>query len=332
MNKSKSTQIAFLIMGIFLVEIMGLIQAVFSQQAIKYHLETQIENVSETLLNQFVISYSLREEKQKKVNDLNKETFDNGLIMLYKSFSELANAKKNVSREFRKESYISGEELYQVDIFPNFGALSKRYGQRLGVDMSKVKDFKILSYETRDNGRLVMDKHVLMGISKDRKWIIRIEIDQSKIQKKLDETNQKMAGLFNYDYYFTEKTGNFYVFTATGKIVYQGGLEKNADYFSGLELATGQSVIDRIRQEKDSYQRVIYKKGKTINHSFVRSIYDVEKNLYYVFEVDEKQVLGHLQNKIKQIWTIGLSLLLITFVILYGFWYYSKQNEKECLH
>lgn len=331
MNKGKSTKIAFLIMGMFLVEIMGLIQAVFSQQVIKYHLETQIENVSETLLNQFVVSYSLREEKQAKVNELNKETFDNGLIMLYKSFSELANIKKDFSKDFKKESYVSNEQLYQIDIVPNSGALSKHYGQRMGLDMSKVKDYKILSYETRDNDRLVVDKHVLMGLSKDRKWIIRIEIDQSKIQKKLDETNQKMAGLFNYDYYFTDKTGNFYVFTANGKTVYQGGLEKNADYFNGLELATSQSVLDLIRQEKDLYQRVIYKKGKTINHSLVRSIYDEEKNLYYVFEVDEKQVLGHVQAKIKQIWMIGLSLLLFTFLILYGYWNHSKRNEKECL-
>ncbi len=331
MNKGKSTKIAFLIMGMFLVEIMGLIQAIFSQQVIKYHLETQIENVSETLLNQFVVSYSLREEKQAKVNELNKETFDNGLIMLYKSFSELSNVKKDFSKDFKKESYVSNEQLYRIDILPNYGAFSKLYGQRMGIDMSKVKDYKILSYETRDNDRLIMNKRILMGLSKDRKWIIRIEIDQSKIQKKLDETNQKMAGLFNYDYYFTDKTGNFYVFTANGKTVYQGGLEKNADYFNGLELATRQSVLDLIRQEKDLYQRVIYKKGKTVKHSFVRSIYDEEKNLYYVFEVDEKQVLGQIEAKIKQIWVMGLSLLLFTFLILYVFWNYSRRNEKECL-
>jgi hypothetical protein len=331
MNKGKSAQIAFLIMGMFLVEIMGLIQAVFSQQVIKYHLEMQIENASETLLNQFMVSYSLREEKQAKINDLNKETFDDGLIMLYKSFSELANVKKDISKEFKKESYVSVEQLYQIDILPNSGEFSKHYGQRMGVDMSTIKDYKILSYETRDNDRLVMNKHVLMGFSKDRKWIIRIEIDQSKIQKKLDETNQKMAGLFNYDYYFTEKTGNFYVFTANGKTVYQGGLEKNADYFNGLELATSHSVLDLIRQEKDLYQRVIYKKGKTIKHSLVRSIYDEEKSLYYVFEVDEKQALGHVETKIKQIWMMGLSLLLLTFLILYSLWNYSKKNEKEYL-
>jgi hypothetical protein len=331
MNRGKSTQIAFLIMGIFLVEIMGLIQAVFSQQVIKYHLEAQIETVSETLLNQFVVSYSLREEKQKMVSDLNKKTFDNGLIMLYKSFSELANVEKNYSKEFRKESYISSEQLYQVDILPNSGMFSKRYARRMGVDMNTIKDYKILSYETRDNNRLLMDKHVLIGISKDRKRIIRIEIDQSKIQKKLDETNRKMAALFNYDYYFTEKTGNFYVFAANGKTVYQGGLEKNADYFKGMELASGRSVIDLIHQEKDLYQRIIYKKGKTIKHSFIRSVYDDEKNLYYVFEVDEKQVLGHVQNRIEQIWIIGLCVLASTVLILYGVWHYSRRNEKERL-
>ena len=324
MKKPKSTKIAFFIMGIFIIEIIGLMQAIFSEQVIKYNLEQQIEYSSDMLLNQFMGSYSAKEDILESIQNLSHQNFDEGLINLYVSLRETLAIKKAPT----EAHYLSGGR-YQVDIIPNTEGNRQLYNERLGMNVGEVQDYKLLSYEMKQGDRSLMERRILLGLSKDRKWLISVEINQEIVRKWVKTTNRSMAGLMNSSYYFSDKTGNFYVFESNGKVLYQGGLEKNASYFDAVDLNTNKKVLDLIRQEKDQYQRVIYKKENTVNRSLMRTIYNREKNLYFVYEIDQTKVLGDVEWRLKLTWFVGLGVLSATFAVLYVIWQLHKRPRGK---
>lgn len=324
MKKPKSTKVAFIIMGIFIIEIIGLMQAIFSEQVIKYNLEQQIEYSSEMLLNQFMDSYSAKGDIQESIQNLSYQNFDDGLVSLYESLRETIAVKKAP----KEVHYLSGGR-YQLDIIPNTEVNRQIYDERLGLNVGTIQDYKILSYEMKQGDRSLMERRILLGLSKDKQWLISVEINQEIVRKWMEETNRSMAGLMNSSYYFSDKTGNFYVFESNGKVLYQGGLEKNVGYFNAVDLNTNKKVIDLIRQEKDHYQRVIYKKEKNVNRSLMRTIYNKDKDLYFVYEIDQTKVLGDVELQLKLTWFIGLGVLSATFVLLYVIWQVHKRTRGK---
>lgn len=327
MSKPKAVQIAFVLMGIFIIEIIGLMQAIFSEQVIKYDLETQIEYASEMLLSQFVASYSANGQIQDSITALGYNNFDEGLIRLYQNLRQLAQVKTQMA----EAHYLSNSGLYEVEILSNNEANRQVYRDRLGVDISEIKSYKILSYEMKQGDRQLLERRILVGLSADQKWLITAEINQKDIQTQMDRTKRTMAGLLNSAYYFSDKTGNFYVFSSSGKVLYQGGLQKNASYFANLDLNTNEAVIDLIRQDKTTYQRVIYQKDDEIHRSLIRSQYDSDQDLYFVYEVDQAKAFGPIEEKLRQTWVVGLAILSATFFMLLGFWQLHKRNSGGTL-
>lgn len=328
MKKLKPVQIAFLIMGIFIIEIIGLLQAVFSEQMIKFNLDTQVQYTSEMLLNQFKTSYLANENIQNGIKNFCYGNFDTGLVNLYKSLK----AAYAVESHVKDKTYTGEDSLYHVEFHQNSEAKRRYYSEQLGLNVDAVKDYKILSYEMKQEERLLLGRRILVGLSDDRNWIISIEINQKEITTQMERTNRTMASLLNSAYYFSDKTGNFYVFSSNGNLLYQGGLEKNASYFGSTDLNSGKKIIDVIRQKQSSYKKVIYTKEDQVNHSIIRTIYDDETDTYFVYEMDQEKAFGKVERRIRQTWLIGLTVLIGTFVLLYLFWESHKRKRENGIY
>jgi hypothetical protein len=322
MKKSKSAQLAFLIMSIFLVELIGLLQAVFSEQLVKYNLDNQIQYTSEMLLNQFITSYSANENIQSGIKNFSYQNFDEGLIKLYKSLKETTAFQK----KGQERAYIGEDSLYQVEIKENTKQNRHFYSEDLGLDVDGIKSYKILSYEMKQEDRVLVGRRILVGLSDDRKWIISVEINQKEITTRMERTNRTMASILNSAYYFNERTGNFYVFAARGQVLYQGGLEKNATYFKNIDLNSGKRIGRLLRQERSSYQRIIYQKENEIKRSIIRTIYDEKLNVYFVYEMDQDKIFGKVEERLKMTWIIGLSVMTATFSGLFLIYYHRRSK------
>ncbi len=328
MNKMKPVQVAFFIMIIFIIEIIGLLQAVFSEQMIKFNLDTQIQYTSEMLLNQFRTSYLANENIQNGIKNFCYDNFDTGLVNLYKSLKAASAVQANV----KDKTYTGDSSLYQVEFHQNNADRRRYYSEQLGLNVDAIRDYKILSYEMKQDERLLLGRRILVGLSDDRKWIISIEINQKEITTQMERTNRTMASLLNSAYYFSDKTGNFYVFASNGNLLYQGGLEKNASYFGSTDLNSGEKIIDVIRQKQSLYKQVIYMKEDQVNHSIIRAIYDEETDVYFAYEMNQEKAFGKIEQRIRQTWLIGLAVLIGTFLVLYLFWESHKYKQKNGLY
>lgn len=327
MKSLKPVQIAFILMGVFILEIIGMLQAVFSEQLIKYNLDTQIQYTSEMLLNQFKSSYSANENIQKGIENFCYSNFDAGLVKLYKSLKSVVSTKENAA----EVTFNGKDNLYQVEIHENNQANRDFFSERLGLKVEAIKDYKILSYEMKQDERLLLERRILLGRSQDKKWLISIEINQKEIQTQMERTNRTMSSLLNSAYYFSDKTGNFYVIDGAGELLYQGGLEKNATYFSNQELNSGEAVIDLLRQKRSLYKHIIYMKEDQVQRAIIRTIYDEDNDLYFVYEIDQDRIFKKIDARIRWTWIIGLSALIITFIVLYVYWESHKRRRRRYL-
>lgn len=327
MRNLKPVQIAFILMGVFILEIIGILQAVFSEQLIKFNLDTQVQYTSEMLLSQFRTSYSANENIQEGIERFCYSNFDTGLVKLYKSLKSVIDTTGSTN----EVTFTGKDSLYQVEIHENNKANRDFFSERLGLKVEAIKDYKILSYEMKQDDRLLLGRRILLGNSEDKKWLISIEINQKEIKTQMERTNRTMSSLLNSAYYFSDKTGNFYVIDGAGELLYQGGLEKNASYFGNPELNSGEAIIDLLRQKRSLYKHIIYMKDNQVQRSIIRTVYDEDSDVYFVYEIDQDRIFNKIDSQIRWTWIMGLSALIMTFVVLYVYWETHKRRRRRYL-
>lgn len=313
MKKRHFDKTSFILMGLILIEMITLVQAVFSQQVIKYNIEQQLEHTSEMLLSQFSNSYEMNSAFQNNVTKLSYEHFDKGLTELY---SNIAQAMKGRDIFVSDKRYTNADGDYQIEVMDNTQTNRNIDTEQYGVDVGKIENYKIISYEMKQSDQLLLERRVLLGLSQDKKKIITIEIELKSLQEKVAETNQKIDELLNATYYFGDHRGNFYVFEGDGKALYQGGGENNANYFSNVDLNTNKKIMDIIRQESNVYQHIIYEKNEEIKRSMLRVKYDKAKDLYFVYEYDQKKAFEDIEQKMLMTWMFSLAILVLTLGLM----------------
>lgn len=313
MKKTHFDRTSFILMGLIFVEMIALVQAVFSQQAIKYNIEQQLEHTSEMLLSQFVNSYEMNNAFQNNIIKLSYEHFDKGLVEIYENMTQSFKAK-GIFIENKRYTNENGD--YQIEVMDNTQANRNIYIEQFGVNVNEIETYKIISYEMKQSNELLLERRVLIGLSENQKKIITIEIELNSLQEKIGETNKKMDELLNSAYYFGDHTGNFYVFGSSGKALYQGGGEKNAYYFNNVDLNTNKRIVDIIRQESKVYQHVIYEKNDEIKRSVIRIYYNKSKNLYFVYEYDQKKAFQEIEQKMLMTWMVSLVILVMTLGLM----------------
>ncbi len=317
---------SFILMGLVLIEMIALVQAVFSQQVVKYNIEQQLENTSEMLLSQFVNSYEMNSAFQNNIIKLSYQHFDKGLIEIY---TDMAQSFKTKGTFVENKRYTNENGDYQIEIRDNTQANRNIYMEQFGVNVNEIETCKIISYEMKQSDELLLERRVLIGVSKEQKKIITIEIELKSLQEKIAETNQKIDELLNSAYYFGDYTGNFYVFESSGKALYQGGGEKNAHYFNNVDLNTNKKIIDIIRQESKVYQPVIYEKNDEIKRSMLRIHYDKTRHLYFVYEYNQKKVFQEIEQKMFMTWIVSLVIIVGTLALMVLLKVAAKQSIGE---
>lgn len=326
MKKRHFDRTSFILMGLILIELIALVQAVFSQQVIKYNIEQQLEHHSQMLLTQFMNTYEMNSDFQNNVTTLSYQHFDKGLEEMYDNMVEVVDAKGSFNVNKR---YTSEEGDYQIEVMDNTLSNRNLYLEQYGVDLSKIDTFKIISYELKQSDQLLLERRILLGLCKDQEKIITIEIELKSLQEKIAETNQKIDGLLNGTYYLGNHQGNFYVFESDGKLLYQGGKENNAPYFSHVDLNTNKRILDLIRQESNVYQQVIYKKENEVKRSLLRVKYDEAKKSYFVYELDQKSAFESIEQKMLFTWIVSLIVLTLTLCLMVVLKGLVKPTVKE---
>lgn len=326
MKKRHFNKASFILMGLILVELITIVQAVFSQQVIKYSIEQQLEHTSEILLSQFVNSYEMNSAFQGNITKLSYQHFDQGLVALYNNMIQVLNAKGTLGGNRR---YINEDGDYQIEVMDNTRTNRNMYVEQYGVDVSKIDSYKIVSYEMKQRDQLLLERRVLMGLSKDRKKIVTIEVELKSLQEKVAVTNRKIDELLNATYYLGANKGNFYVFESSGKVLYSGGGENNVDYFEHVDLNTNKKIMDIIHQESNVYQQVIYEKHDEIKRSMMRVHYDKEKHLYFVYENDQKKTFEVIEQKMLLTWVVSLVILVLTLCFMYVLKRMVKPTMRE---
>lgn len=326
MKKRHFDRTSFILMGLILIELIALVQAVFSQQVIKYNIEQQLEHHSEMLLIQFMNTYEMNSDFQNNVTTLSYQHFDKGLQEMYHNMVEVVDAKGSLIGNKR---YTSEKGDYQIEVLENTLANRNIYIEQYGVDMSKIGTFKIISYEMKQSDELLLERRILLGLCKDKGKIITIEIELKSLQEKITETNQKIDELLNATYYLGNHQGSFYVFKRDGENLYNGGKENNALYFNNLDLNTNKRIIDIIRQESNVYQQVIYKKEEDAKRSLIRVKYDKARNLYFVYEFDQKTAFENIEKKMLFTWVVSLIVLALTLCFMVLLKRMVKPTAKE---
>lgn len=323
MIKEKKRWVGFALTAILLIEILGLIQGIFSLQVIKYELENRIEKSSSNVLHQFRSTYEMAQDIQTQLNRLTENQVDHYLIEQFSHIDEI------IQKGLIKDSAVNMNEMYfHISIMPNnsenIGYLESRYP----IKMSAITNHKIFTYEMRQSDQLISETRILVGYSKDKKKLIAIELDEKELIKELDQSQKDLSNLLNTSYYFNEKTGNFYVFAGNGRVNYQGGYEKNAEYFIEKDMNSDIRVIDLIKGKQTGSLRVIYPVLSNTKQSMLFCEYDEERDLYFVYEVDENKIFSGIESHYKILWCIGALLLTVTVIGGYIYWY-SKNGSLD---
>lgn len=316
MKTTKNAKIGFLLMGIFIVEILGLVQGIFSAQAIKYDLEVKLEQSAQMLLEQFVASYTATSEIQVRLDSLTKARQASALMQRFKEIQAMVALVSSPSDDIVR----TGSELYSFGLIRNTQTNRALVEQRYGLILKENTKPQVVSYSMKQNDKNLHETQIVIGYSHDKKWIIALELDQKNMLERLEKTQRNLSSLLNSEYYFSEDTGNFYVFTGGGKLIYQGGFEKNANYFVNKDLNTNRPVIDLIRSGESQFIRVIYPIGDQTKRSLMRTQYDESKDLYFVYETDQAKAFQTLDIFFKIIWISGVLLLLATFSGMWLLW------------
>lgn len=323
MKISKSARMGFILMGIFIVEILGLVQGVFSAQAIKYDLEIKLEQNAQMLLEQFVASYESTAEIQKRLDEVTLQRQSSALMDRFEEVQAVVALKGASSGDLMR----TGSELYNLELIENTQGSRNVIEQRYGIKLMGNLKPQVVSYSMKQNEKNLYETQIILGYSKDMKWIITLELNEKKMLGRLESTQRKLASLLNSEYYFSDNTGNFYVFTGGGKLIYQGGFEKNANYFVNKDLNTNQSVIDLIRNGESRFLRVIYPIGDHTKRSLMRTQYDNSKDLYFVYETDQVKAFETVDLFFKVTWIVGVLVLLLTFMVIWLVWNFRFKDS-----
>lgn len=312
-------KLSFVVMAIFLVEIIGLIQAVFSAESIKFELEHKMETDAVQLLQQFRSAYDMTEDIQGFLNQFSQKQIDEALI---RTFKQTENALKVIKQEEHMKTYTVNN--FRVSFRQNTEAIGHMLSQRYGVEISDLKPFKIMTYETKQDGIVIKRSRMLLGLTNDKKYLLEMEFDEEDSNLELQKAQRELGDILSKAYYFNEKSGNFYIFSESGKVLYQGGFEKNAEYFQQIDLNSNTKIFDLIKANPQISIRVIYDAGGNTKRSMLYSEQDVSTGAYYVYEVNLKERFTHIDNIYKLIWVLGVSILLMTFGIVWLMWSKSR--------
>lgn len=316
MKKDKLMKQAFIMVGVLLIEVMGLVQGIFSAQSIKHNLEVRVEQNSQMMLEQFVKSYEVTTSLQEGVGKLTEEQMSTAMVKRFSELQQVIAHKKNLSREM---VYGDGE-IYRLEVLPNNEATKTLYLERYGINLAQDKAYQMVSYTMKRNEQNMSEVHVIIGPSLDKKWVINLAINEKLYNSRLENTQRKLSNLLNSEYYFSDNTGNFYVFTASGKVIYQGGFEKNANYFTNMDLNSSLKVIDLIRKQENQYLRVIYPAEHGTKRSLMKTHFDSTKDLYFVYETDQTKAFEPADKIFRLIWVVGIGIILSTVIGLNLLW------------
>lgn len=308
-------KVSFIIMAVFLVEIIGLIQAVFSAESIKFELEHKMEKDVVQLLREFRSAYDMTEDIQSYLYQFSQKQIDESLI---RTFKQTENALIAVRQNEVVKTYTV--DSLRVSVRKNIDTIHRMLGQRYGLQLNELRPFKIMTYETKQDGVVIKRSRMLLGLTSDKRYFIEMEFDEEASNQELQKAQRALNDILSKAYYFNEKSGNFYIFSESGKVVYQGGFEKNAEYFNQLDLNSNTKIFDLIQANPQMSIRVIYDAGGTTKRSMIYSEQDFNTGAYYVYEVDLKKRFAYIDTIYKGIWVMGVSVLLMTFGVVWFMW------------
>ncbi len=326
MRFNRFNKFAFILMGIILIEIVAMVQAIFCQQVIKYNVEQQLEQSSEMLLTQFMNSYEVNSHFQNNLIDLSYEHFDKGLVELY---THIVQSLEMNSEQVASNKITNENGEYEIEIMAHTPANDNLFMDQFGVNIDKLQQFKIISYQMKQSDELLLERRILIGQSLDQKKIITIEVELKALQEKIRKSNEAMSTLLSDAYRSRENMGSFYVLSGDGRVLYQGAALSDAQNFNSVDLNTNKSINEIIRRETNFYQHIIYEKNEEIKRSMLRVKYEKVNNLYFVHECDQKKAFVQIENRMLMTWIFGLTLIVLTLLVLVFLRVYFKKSPEE---
>lgn len=307
---------SFFIMIVFLIEIIGLIQAIYSVETIKFELERKIEMDAVQLLHQFRSAYDMTEDIQGFLSQFSQKQVDEALVRSYK---QIENGLQVVTQSQRVMNYAT--ESFRAVVRRNDGAAASMLSQRYDTSIDELKPYKLLTYETKQDGVVTKRSRTLIGLTRDKQYVLEVEFDQTSSDIELQKAQRELNDILSRAYYFNEKSGNFYIFSESGRVLYQGGFEKNADYFQQLDLNSNSKLFDLVKANPQIAIRVIYDAGGQAKRSLLYSEQEVGTGAYFVYELNLKERFAYIDSVYRFIWILGVSILLLTFMVVWGIWH-----------
>lgn len=307
---------SFFIMIVFLIEIIGLIQAIYSVETIKFELERKIEMDAVQLLHQFRSAYDMTEDIQGFLSQFSQKQVDEALVRSYK---QIENGLQVVTQSQRVMNYAT--ESFRAVVRRNDGAAASMLSQRYDTSIDELKPYKLLTYETKQDGVVTKRSRTLIGLTRDKQYVLEVEFDETSSDIELQKAQRELNDILSRAYYFNEKSGNFYIFSESGRVLYQGGFEKNADYFQQLDLNSNSKLFDLVKANPQIAIRVIYDAGGQAKRSLLYSEQEVGTGAYFVYELNLKERFAYIDSVYRFIWILGVSILLLTFMVVWGIWH-----------
>lgn len=307
---------SFFIMIVFLIEIIGLIQAIYSVETIKFELERKIEMDAVQLLHQFRSAYDMTEDIQGFLSQFSQKQVDEALVRSYK---QIENGLQAVTQSQRVMNYAT--ENFRAVVRHNDGAAASMLSQRYDTSIDELKPYKLLTYETKQDGVVTKRSRTLIGLTRDKQYVLEVEFDETSSDIELQKAQRELNDILSRAYYFNEKSGNFYIFSESGRVIYQGGFEKNADYFQQLDLNSNSKLFDLVKANPQIAIRVIYDAGGQAKRSLLYSEQEVGTGAYFVYELNLKERFAYIDSVYRFIWILGVSILLLTFMVVWGIWH-----------
>lgn len=312
-------RLSFFIMIVFLIEILGLIQAIYSVETIKFELERKIEMDAVQLLHQFRSAYDMTEDIQGLLGQFSEKQVDEAMVRSYK---QIENGLQVVPLTQRVVTYSA--DSFRVMVRVNDNTAVSMLKQRYDTTLEELKPYKLLTYETKQDGVVTKSSRTLLGVTRDKKYLLEIEFDESESAIELQKSQRELNDILSRAYYFNEKSGNFYIFSESGRVLYQGGYEKNADYFQQLDLNSNTKLFDLLKANPQIAIRVIYDAGGEAKRSLLYAEQEVGTGAYFVYELNLKERFAYIDGVYRFIWLLGVGVLLVTFIVVWVIWNKSK--------
>lgn len=315
-RRQMNSQASFIAMSVFIVAIIILIHGTMAFQLSKIKMNEQLKEASHVIMEQFIMSYGNYESVKAQLVEENIKQFDKEVIKIYDKI-DAAFVQKSYDILFRP---LTDDALFDISIRPNTPRTRRYIEDKIGVEYSELRPYKIVDYSINSDGKVHISKHVLVGKSSDNKGIIIIEMSINYGSLPMKKAESIIENILETNSYLSSFSSKFYVVDQQGVIQYSTGNKINTDIMEKVDSYTGLAIKDIVLKGKTSFVNVIYKSDGAMHKSGLRIQFNPEVNHYYILELDQESIYSKINSYILYFWYISFLFIGISIAVVIVAW------------